>query len=75
MSASERKVSADVGRLSLPAIVIHGGAGNFDRVRSEADAARICEGLASALEEGWTALSLGGSALQAVVQAVANLED
>jgi len=75
MSAIERQVSADVGRLSLPAIVVHGGAGNFDRLHSEADTSRVCDGLASALEAGWAALSAGGTAFAAVVEAVANLED
>jgi beta-aspartyl-peptidase (threonine type) len=75
MSPNEREVSADVGRLSLPAILVHGGAGNFERVQSEADTAGIREGLATALGAGWAVLSAGGSALDAVVEAVASLED
>jgi beta-aspartyl-peptidase (threonine type) len=75
MSPIERKISADGGRLTLPAIVVHGGAGNFDRVAVEADAASILEGLDAALAAGWTVLAGGGSALEAVVAAVASLED
>jgi isoaspartyl peptidase/L-asparaginase-like protein (Ntn-hydrolase superfamily) len=75
MSPIERTTSADGGRLSLPAIVVHGGAGNFDRVSSEADAGSILEGLDAALAAGWTVLAGGGSAFQAVVAAVASLED
>jgi isoaspartyl peptidase/L-asparaginase-like protein (Ntn-hydrolase superfamily) len=68
-------VKADTGRLSLPAILVHGGAGNFERVGSEADAAGIREGLEAALAAGWASLLAGGTALEAVVEAVANLED
>jgi beta-aspartyl-peptidase (threonine type) len=75
MTQSDRTVSADAGRLVPPAIVVHGGAGAFERLRTDADAARICEGLARALEAGWAVLTGGGSALEAVVAAVANLED
>jgi L-asparaginase / beta-aspartyl-peptidase len=75
MSQSGRPVSADTGRLSLPAIVVHGGAGGFERVRTATDAERVGEGLSSALEVGWVVLLGGGSALEAVVAAVANLED
>jgi beta-aspartyl-peptidase (threonine type) len=75
MSQSKRIVSADVGRLSLPAIVVHGGAGSFERVQTAADVARIAEGLAGALEVGWVVLARGGSALEAVVAAVADFED
>jgi beta-aspartyl-peptidase (threonine type) len=75
MSPIERTISADGGRLTLPAIVVHGGAGNFDRVAVEADAASILEGLDAALAAGWTVLAGGGSALEAVVAAVASLED
>ena len=75
MSQNERMGSADSGRLALPAIVVHGGAGSFDRVRSSADVGRIGEGLSSALDAGWRVLAEGGSALDAVVEAVAKLED
>jgi beta-aspartyl-peptidase (threonine type) len=75
VSQNERTMSVDTGRLALPAIVVHGGAGTFDRVRSEADVARLEEGLSGALEAGWAVLAEGGSAVGAVIEAVANLED
>jgi beta-aspartyl-peptidase (threonine type) len=62
-------------RLSLPAIVVHGGAGTFERVRSTEDEAGLVEGLTLALRAGWMAFEDGGSALDAVVEAVANFED
>jgi beta-aspartyl-peptidase (threonine type) len=75
MRQDERTVSADAGRLAPPAIVVHGGAGSFERVRSDGDVARIVEGLSRALDAGWVVLVAGGSALDAVVEAVASLED
>ncbi|MGO8875985.1 MAG: isoaspartyl peptidase/L-asparaginase family protein [Acidimicrobiales bacterium] len=75
MSAMEGGISADVGRLSLPAVVVHGGAGNFDLVTSDAAAVGIHRGLEAAMAAAWEVLSTGGSALQAAVEAVANLED
>jgi L-asparaginase / beta-aspartyl-peptidase len=75
MSQSERTVATDAGRLTPPAIVVHGGAGSFERVRSDAGVVRIGEGLSGALDAGWRVLAEGGSALEAVVEAVANLED
>jgi beta-aspartyl-peptidase (threonine type) len=68
-------VSCDGGRLALPAIVVHGGAGRFDRVASEVDVERIAIGLSGALDAGWSVFSAGGSTLDAVVEAVAYLED
>lgn len=75
MSSSERATSADVGRLSLPAIVVHGGAGSFDRLRSAADVRRLEAGLDAALAAGWAVLAAEGSALEAAVEAVAYFED
>lgn len=77
MGRVERNVSTDCGRLMLPAIVVHGGAGGFERIRSEADvdAAAIRAGLAAALGAGWTVLAAGGRALEAAVEAVAEMED
>jgi beta-aspartyl-peptidase (threonine type) len=75
MTEEERAVSADNGRLALPAIVVHGGAGRFDRVRTDAHVERIGAGLSGALDAGWAVLSAGGSAVDAVVEAVAYLED
>ncbi len=75
MSASKRPTSADVGRLSLPAIVVHGGAGRFDRLQSAAAVQRVEAGLGAALGAGWAVLAAGGDALAAVVEAVAWFED
>jgi beta-aspartyl-peptidase (threonine type) len=76
-SQSLRPVTADTGRLTLPAIVVHGGAGVFERIRETVDAERLLEGLAAALEAGWAVLSGGdrSTALDAVIEAVAALED
>jgi isoaspartyl peptidase/L-asparaginase-like protein (Ntn-hydrolase superfamily) len=61
--------------LSSPAIVIHGGAGSFERVRVPEDEARLVAGLEHELQSGWDVLERGGTALDAVVDAVAELED
>jgi len=75
MVDEEHALSADGGRLALPAIVVHGGAGRFDRVTTDAHVERIAGGLSGALDAGWAVLSAGGSAVDAVVEAVAYLED
>jgi beta-aspartyl-peptidase (threonine type) len=61
--------------LSVPAIAVHGGAGAFERVRTEEDARSLADGINAALVAGWDVLSDGGSALDAVVEAVASMED
>jgi len=61
--------------LSVPVIAIHGGAGAFERVKSPTDEAGLADELARALESGWAVLHAGGPALEAVVEAVAALED
>ncbi len=71
----ERAVTADLGRLALPAIVVHGGAGTFERIRAKDDAEQLEASLAAALAAGWAVLSAGGTALHAVVEAVAAMED
>jgi len=62
-------------QLSVPAIVVHGGAGAFERVKSPHDAQSIDEAMRSALDAGWAVLEHGGSALDAVVEAVATMEE
>lgn len=60
-------------QLGLPAIAVHGGAGARRRTaEAEAEAA---VSLSGALEAGWRLLSEGGAVLDAVVEAVAALED
>lgn len=54
----------------VPAIIVHGGAG-----ASPADADEVREGMRAAVRAGWTVLETGGTALDAVEQAVRVLED
>ncbi len=54
-----------------PVLVVHGGAGRIPK----ASRPERVEGLARALDAGWDVLARGGSALDAVVAAVAALED
>lgn len=54
----------------MPILLIHGGAGRIEDARLEAYA----RGLRAALDDGWEVLSQGGSALDAVVRAVATME-
>lgn len=63
------------GALGLPAIVLHGGAGTFGTISGEEDERRLEEALAEARDAGWAVLAAGGAALEAVVEAVASLED
>lgn len=55
----------------MPSLIVHGGAGHFAAER-HADA---LAGIRRACETGWAILSQGGSALDAVEQAVTILED
>ncbi len=68
-------ILAERALLSVPAIVIHGGAGTFERVRSLHDQAGLAEELERALQSGWAVLEGGGPALESVVEAVAAMED
>jgi L-asparaginase / beta-aspartyl-peptidase len=63
------------GSLGAPALLVHGGAGTFERLREAGARARLEAGLASALAAGWTVLDGGAGALAAAVEAVASLED
>ncbi len=56
-------------------MLVHGGAGTFERLSEEGARARLEAGLASALAAGWRVFERGGAALLAVVEAVASLED
>lgn len=75
VGAGSDRLTADVGRLARPAILVHGGAGTFARIRSTGDAEGLLAGLSMALDAGWKVLEGGGSAIDAVVEAVAALED
>lgn len=60
----------------LPVLVIHGGAGVMDRSRMPADQAKATHaGLAAALTAGLAVLTAGGTAIDAVTEAVKALED
>ncbi|MGH9107067.1 MAG: isoaspartyl peptidase/L-asparaginase, partial [Acidimicrobiales bacterium] len=74
---AKAQVGVETGRLSRPALVLHGGAGTFDVLRRGGAQARagLERALTAALEVGWRALDGGGPALAAVVEAVACLED
>ena len=57
--------------MTRPVIIVHGGAGRIDPQR----APKRLPGLRRALEAGWTILTAGGSAVNAVIAAVQVLED
>lgn len=65
----------DTADLGIPAVVVHGGAGVFGAVSSPRDEAVLAEALRASTAAGWAVLAGGGSALDAVVEAVASLED
>jgi beta-aspartyl-peptidase (threonine type) len=69
-----RAVFLECGALGTPAVVIHGGAGEFRGATSTADLARLEGDLVTALGAAWEVLDPGGPALGAVVEAVASLE-
>jgi beta-aspartyl-peptidase (threonine type) len=65
----------DTALLGLPALVVHGGAGAFAAVSGHEDVAVLTSALEASTAAGWSVLAAGGSALDAVVEAVACLED
>src|SRR5262245_38821948 len=66
---------AGVTRFLEPLVAVHGGAGAFEKRRAPEEEAEARRGLADALHAGMGRLRAGGSALDAVVEAVAVLED
>lgn len=61
---------------SIPVIAVHGGAGTPDKEKLTPEAERrYLDALSDALEAGWKVLKEGGSADDAVVEAVKSLED
>jgi L-asparaginase / beta-aspartyl-peptidase len=62
---------------TLPAIVVHGGAGSVGPATASTggDGAQRLEGVRRAADVGWAVLSAGGSAIDAVEAAVRLLED
>ena len=69
-----RLANVESGVLFKPAIVVHGGAGDFGRAFSATERAQLGDDLSAALEHAWEILDLGGPSLDAVVAAVASLE-
>lgn len=65
----------DGAKLSIPALAVHGGAGTFERIETDDDAKAITREISAALSAGWDVLARGGSALEAAVEAVAQMED
>lgn len=55
----------------LPVVVVHGGAGHIPKERSEKSTSGVC----SAARAGYTILQGGGSSMDAVVEAVSELEN
>lgn len=70
-----RGIVVESVRLTLPAIVVHGGAGTFERTSTPDDEQLLVEGLRDSLSAAWSTLSRGGRCFDAVVEAVAALED
>ena len=71
--AAERVLLREM--LSVPAILIHGGAGTFERLKSPEDERHLEKALSKSLDAGWALLERGEPAIEAVVEAVACLED
>ncbi len=69
------KFVRDAGDLAGPAVLVHGGAGTFERLQEEGARARLENALGVALSVGWRVLEDGGPAWLAAVEAVASLED
>ena len=63
--------TASVRLMLRPALIVHGGAG---AARAETNGTQLV-GCRAALRAGWQVLAHGGSALDAVCEAVAVLED
>lgn len=73
---AERLVTLDSGPVVWPAIVIHGGAGSYERVHGDKRLIQRLEAaIDAALDAGWAVLAGGGDPVDAVVQAVRVLED
>lgn len=55
----------------LPVVVVHGGAGQIPKERAEKSTSGVC----SAVRAGYAILRGGGSSMDAVVEAVSQLEN
>jgi L-asparaginase / beta-aspartyl-peptidase len=75
MTPSPTPFVLEGGVLAGPALVVHGGAGTFERLAIDGTRARLEDALQDALASGWEVLGKSGAALAAVVEAVTSLED
>jgi len=75
VSATAPHFVCEGGALVGPALMVHGGAGTFARLRDEATRAHLQNAIGLALDAGWAFLVRGEDALPAAVEAVACLED
>jgi isoaspartyl peptidase/L-asparaginase-like protein (Ntn-hydrolase superfamily) len=81
MTPSSLHVVQEGGDLAGAGLLIHGGAGTFERLQHEGARgrleirSRLEDGLRAALTAGWEVLEGGGTALLATVEAVVSLED
>jgi L-asparaginase / beta-aspartyl-peptidase len=75
MTPSSPRFVQEGGNLARPALLVHGGAGTFERLRHGGARTRLEDGLCNALTAGWELLGPGGPALLAAVEAVVSLED
>jgi isoaspartyl peptidase/L-asparaginase-like protein (Ntn-hydrolase superfamily) len=75
VSTPPPRLVRETGLLAGPALLVHGGAGTYERLRGAEARARLEDGLRTALAAGWHELYRGGTALQAAVEAVACMED
>jgi beta-aspartyl-peptidase (threonine type) len=66
----------EIGELSRPALLVHGGAGSFAGIDQPEKAVVLTDAIAEALEAGWQVLSApNGDAFEAVTAAVEALEN
>lgn len=71
-----RPIYVDWGKLEWPAIVVHGGAGAYQRVRGDDRLSRrLAAAIDAALDAGWEVLAAAGDPVDAVVAAVRVLEE
>lgn len=78
LAAAGAGAHLETGILDGPALVLHGGAGTFERLKDDPggkNRARLEGALDNALSAGWAVIQNGEGAVRAAVEAVAALED
>jgi beta-aspartyl-peptidase (threonine type) len=69
------RIFIDSGPVEWPAVLVHGGAGGYERIANDPElATRLAAGIGRSLDAAWEQLQ-SGSALDAVVAAVRVLEE